>query len=151
MSVKKSDPLAKILESIYELHRVIRQELCDERHGHAVNLLQLHVLLLLSEHKGMTMKELAEAMHVSSPSATSFVERLVRLHWVRRHRDAHNRKLVRLSLTSVGATALAQMQAERKKAISGIIGLLSKSEQREFAALHEKLLRKILSRKSFSH
>ncbi|MEK7217947.1 MAG: MarR family transcriptional regulator, partial [Patescibacteria group bacterium] len=92
-----------IIHLSFDLSRVIRHMmLCVHEEGVHVNFLQIHALALIEQHPGMTMKELAEALRVASPSATSFVNRLVRGKLVSRVRDAKNRKLVRLTLTREG-------------------------------------------------
>src|SRR5665213_2676417 len=72
-----------------------------------LNPMQMHALIVIKEHEGLTMKELAQFLRITSPSATSFVNRLVRLKWVKRVSDLTNRKLVRLKLTDSGAKMIA--------------------------------------------
>ncbi|MSR86879.1 MarR family transcriptional regulator, partial [Candidatus Peribacteria bacterium] len=67
--------------------------------GCGANLLHIHSLFLISEQEGLTMKEIAKSLHITSPSATSLVNRLVDMKWVGREHDTENRKLVRLRLT----------------------------------------------------
>lgn len=148
MSTPK-DPIDRVIESTYEFGRYMRQQmLTDTQAGHMINFLQLHALFIISESEGMTMKELAKALHVSSPSATSLVNRLVRTQWVGRMHDDRNRKLVRLWLTPLGKRILREKHDTRREALRHIFGLLSRSEQLQLARLHEKLSRKLSIRSS---
>src|SRR5438874_2022493 len=94
---KEKDPIDRIIESTYEFGRIMRQQMFEGNKGtSAMNFLQMHALLLISDREGLTMKQLAESLHVSSPSATSLANRLVKMQWIGRMHDEKNRKLVRL-------------------------------------------------------
>ncbi len=144
MSRSKS-PLDHIIESTYELSRIMRQRMdCMERDG--ANFLQLHALLIVQERQDISMKELARSLHVTSPSATSLVNRLVKTALVERRGDPTNRKLVLLRLTKEGALLLHRKHRERTEAIKELFSLLTASEQRQLAAIHEKLIRSYTAR-----
>lgn len=135
-----NDPIDRLISSTFEVSRIMRQHLCDS--GNKVNFLQIHALLIISDQKGITMKELASALHITSPSATTFVDRLVKLGWVERKADPKNRKLVRLSLTRTGTAALHQVHAERSKVVRTLFSFLTSREQELLAEIHEKILRR---------
>ena len=68
-------------------------------------------------------------LYITSPSATSFVDRLVQLGYVRRKQDRSNRKLVRLSITETGKKILRKKMAEKKKIFATLLASLSSQEQ----------------------
>jgi DNA-binding MarR family transcriptional regulator len=139
-----STPLLEaIVKSTFDLSRALRHCMEIGMKDQRANLLQFHVLLLLREHEGMTMSELARAMHITSPTATSFINRLVRQRWVSRKHDRKNRKLVRLSLTKEGSALLRVKMEEHERVIASVFGLLSKAEQTQLLSLHEKLLSRL--------
>jgi DNA-binding MarR family transcriptional regulator len=101
----------QLLDAVLEFGRLMHRKCAENKEG---NWLQIRALGLIAEKQGMTMTEFAEALDVTSPSATSFAQKLVDLGWIERRADASNRKLVRLQLTAQGRTALAEkMQAHR--------------------------------------
>lgn len=97
-----------------------------------MNPMQMHGLFIIAEHPNITMKELAEALHVTSPSATSFVDRLVKLKWVKRSADRKNRKLVRLSLKPAGTAALRTGMKQHSAMMHELFSLLSNHDQKQF-------------------
>lgn len=145
------DPLDGLIDSTYDFGRIMRQIMMarlssGSRGGKGQNLLHIHALFLISEQEGMTMKEIATSLHVSSPSATSLINRLVKMKWVRRKHDAHNRKLVRLWLTPLGKRILKEKHDRRHDILRHIFGHLSPAEQRQLTRLHEKLRTHLSSR-----
>ncbi|TSC57258.1 MAG: MarR family transcriptional regulator [Candidatus Peregrinibacteria bacterium Greene0416_19] len=94
-----------------------------------VSMLQLHALFFIDQHPGVTMKEVAELLSVTSPSATSFIDRLVKLGWVERLQDERNRKLVRLRMTERGRSVVQEKMAEKRKSMRQLLEALSHVEQ----------------------
>jgi DNA-binding MarR family transcriptional regulator len=143
MSVLK-DPIDRIIESTYDFGRFMRHQMMSEMHGQKpVNFLQMHALFIISESEGMTMKALAKALHISSPSATSLANRLVRMQWVTRLHDTANRKLVRLRMTPLGKKILREKNDRRREVLRRVFSFLTPSEQAQLARLHEKLSSKL--------
>ncbi len=142
----RKDPLDRLIESTYDFGRFMRQQMMGGMStGKGGNLLHVHTLFLISEQRGMTMKELAQSLHVSSPSATSLVDRMVKMQWVARMHDEKNRKLVRLTLTPLGKRILKQKHDMRRNVLRHIFGLLTVAEQLQLTRLHEKLITRLSS------
>jgi DNA-binding MarR family transcriptional regulator len=128
------DLLDRIMGSALSLSRSMRQRMACKDDCDA-NMLQIHALLYVREHEGMTMKELAKHLKITSPSATSFVNRLVKLKWVERFTDPENRKLVRLKISTTGTAMLQQSMKERKEEMRKVLSLLSPDDQEELARI----------------
>lgn len=141
--------LDRLIDSTYDFGRIMRQQMLGGmKVGGGANMLHIHALFLISEQERLTMKELAKALHVSSPSATSLINRLVAIHWVGRKHDEQNRKLVRLWLTPLGKRILKEKHERRSDILRSIFGHLTPVEQRQLARLHEKLSRHLSTRPS---
>lgn len=118
-----------------EISRLLRKKLSNQKKVSTINPMQVHALLIIKEHDGLTMKEFASYLHVTSPSATSFVNRLVKLKWVKRAADASNRKLVRLKLSEQGAKIVGTEMKQHTKIMHDLFSLLSLSDQKELARI----------------
>lgn len=64
---------------------------------------QYLVLLLLWEQDGPTMKSLGQRLYLDSGTLTPLLKRLEAAGLVRRARDAHDERLMRINLTEAGA------------------------------------------------
>lgn len=105
------DTTASIVASLLELNRIMRNRSARGDVPGEVNMYQMHVLLLIQEHPGIAMGELAKLLHVSQASATPLVAKLVRLGFLRRSVDRKNRKMIRVRLAPKGGTMLKQATA----------------------------------------
>ncbi len=136
-----------LIDLTFEVTRHMRKVMSSAgKDDKTMNWLQMHALSLISEHEGITMKEVAAFMKVSAPSATSFVNRLVKMKWIERLTDASNRKLVRLKMTPAGKQMLTEKIAQKKQIMRGIISLLSAEDQAQMIRIYRNLLTS-LSRK----
>jgi DNA-binding MarR family transcriptional regulator len=81
------------------------------------------------------MKELAGHLGITSPSATSLVNRLVKLKWVTRFSDPDNRKLVRLKTAPLGRAMQMKAMEKHVAMMRNILSYLPKSDQSSFARI----------------
>ncbi len=131
--------LDEIMDTAIDLMRLARHRMtCDSR-GSMANFLQLHALAIINEHEGITMKELAEILHITSPSATAFVQRLVKMGWLARKHDKKNRKLVRLRISPRGRSMIRRNRATRLSAMRRTLAVLSLAELKSFAQILRKI------------
>lgn len=128
-------PVDRIINSWMDITRLMRQQMRGSKHETKMNPVQLHTLIIVKEHDGLTMKELADFLHIASSSATSIVNRLVKTKWVKRIADKTNRKLVRLTLTDAGKKCVITSMKFHTKMMRDLLSLLSISDQKEFARI----------------
>lgn len=105
---------------------------CDNKSLHS-NPQQIYALFVVNEFEGLTMKDLATRLGITSPSATSLVNRLVKVKWVKRVSDPHNRKLVRLHTAPVGKKVFTEKLREVSHSMHGVLSLLNKQDRTDFA------------------
>ncbi len=142
--MRHRDPVDSLIGSTLDIARAMRHRVfCGTKDG--LHPGQLHAMLLIDEQPGMTMKELAGLLHITSPSATSLINRVVRLGLVQRRHDASNRKLVRLRLSAKGADLLKRKHDERNKALKSLFCVLTPAEQAHLSSIHQKLVAHIHS------
>lgn len=147
-----SDTPARIIQHWMEITRLLRRNMMSKGKATDVcmNPMQIHAMAIIAEHPNLTMKEFAQHLHISSPSATSFVDRLVKLQLVERVADEDNRKLVHLRMLSAGRTALDAAMKEHSVVMHDLFSLLSSEDQQVLARvlvnLKEALANNVSSR-----
>jgi DNA-binding MarR family transcriptional regulator len=99
--------------------------------------------MLIRENPGCTSSRLAQALNVTAPNITQWIERLVKKGWVQRDASATDRRANHLQLTDDGA-ALAATAAER--VLAGEAQALSQLSPAEHAILLELLHKVACSR-----
>lgn len=134
LTMSPQDTPARIIKLWMEISRLLRRKMMAKSKDaeNCMNPMQMHAMVIISEHPNITMKEFAKHLHVSSPSATSFVDRLVKLQWVERSSDPDNRKLVHLSLLPNGKVSLEKAMKQHSAVMHDLFSLLSYEDQQQF-------------------
>lgn len=131
-----------VLSLMFSISRLVRSKMFSKGKGN-LNWMQIHAMCFLEAHPGATMKDLATSLMVTAPTATSFVNRLVREKIVERSADPGNRKLVRLNLTAGGLRLLHTKIKQKQGAMRGIISALPAHDQHELVRILTTMLESV--------
>lgn len=142
MTPRTSTNAHSIMSLTLQISREMRRHFMSmAKRQKGLNMLQLHAIALISEHEGVTMKDFADMLCITAPSATSFVDRLVRDKLITRKTDPKNRRVVRLRVTDSGKRLMKQATDKRAEVLTSIINLLPASDQRTFVRILGNLSR----------
>jgi DNA-binding MarR family transcriptional regulator len=92
-----------------------------------------------AEHE-LTLKEVAEVVHVSLPAVSRTVDDLVRRGFVLRHEDTEDRRMKRVSLTDTGRAVILRLNAARLQGLEQFVESLEDSERDALAEALNMLL-----------
>jgi DNA-binding MarR family transcriptional regulator len=92
--------------------------------GDEVTLPQYRALVVLAARGPQGTAELAAALAVNPSTATRMCDRLVRKGLVRRHRQAGDRRSVRIALTAKGRDLVAEVTRRRRAELARLLGAL---------------------------
>jgi DNA-binding MarR family transcriptional regulator len=125
----------------FNLHHLMKRKVMEEADFSGdMSMLHLETLCIVSSQQGITMKELASALKISAPSATSLVKRLVDSKLLKRTADPDNRKLVCLQLTASGTKMFTANMAKKQQAIGSVLAVLSKEDQKHMLRIYTTLV-----------
>ena len=131
-----------IIAATFQISRLLRRKITRTETGaKGINMLQLYALSYIKEQCKTTMKAFADHMQVSPPSATSFIDRLVKMGLVKRLPGRTNRKIVQLKLTPFGNITLTKTLLQKQQIFRPIVEALSKNDQRHMLRILQAILR----------
>jgi DNA-binding MarR family transcriptional regulator len=133
MPVATQDPTGEIVTLWMQTAKILGKRIFMQTGKSSVNPQQMFALLIIAEQDGITMKEFAQLLGITSPSATSLVNRLVRMKWVTRVTDPKNRRLVRLTMSASGKKIMHSAMEARAKAMREVLSLLPLNDRKDFA------------------
>lgn len=117
---------------------MVRQESDHVTRGE-LTLPQLWALEMLRREGPRQMHDLLAALNLKASTGTVFVDRLARLRFVRRERDARDRRAVRVAITRRGLQVLEGIDAARRRTMLTVFSHLSATERRQYLTIIEKL------------
>ncbi len=135
----KKQPAGTIVALWMQTARLMRERMLQGETARKTNPLQLFALYIIADKKGITMKEFAEQLCITSPSATALADRLVKIKWIDRSSDPKNRRMVRLLAAPKGKKILAAAMRQQENAMKNILLLLPAKDRRDFARILHRL------------
>jgi DNA-binding MarR family transcriptional regulator len=90
---------------------------------------QLKVLMLLGLYGSAPVSWLAARMGVSPPNVTGILDRLEQHGWVQRTNDAHDRRVVRVTLGPDGERLLQELHAAGAEQLRDALGRMQADER----------------------
>jgi DNA-binding MarR family transcriptional regulator len=96
--------------------------------GDEVTLPQYRALVVLAANGPQGTADLAAALAVNPSTATRMCDRLVRKGLVRRHRQAGDRRTVRIALTPAGRDLVAAVTRRRRAELARLLSALPQAQ-----------------------
>ena len=89
-----------------------------------ITLSQYRALIVLRNHPGIAVTDLAEALDVHPSTATRLCDRLVRKHLIRRAQGTQDRRSTELHLAAVGRRLVDRVTERRRRDLAAIVSRL---------------------------
>ena len=130
----------ELISLIFTATRLIKER--TVRHGNIdpFSMAQFKVLALVAEKGTPTMKDIADFLYITSPSATAIINRLVKARELERVYDKEDRRIVRLKLTEKGKKSLAEGRKAATARMSKVIESLNEKEKNDLANILAKII-----------
>lgn len=128
----------KLSSAIFNVGRLIREKIhadvpADFTQG------EIEVLKLLEVKKGITMRMIANYLHIKPSSATPLIGNLVRKGFLKRVNDKADRRIVYIIMTPKGLKTLQKKYKTIHKTINKIFGKLSKKDKENLIKIFSKI------------
>jgi DNA-binding MarR family transcriptional regulator len=129
----------KLLSSIFNVGRLIREEICKSNCLADFTQTEVEILKFLQGKKNTPMKLLADYLHIKPSSATPVIENLVKKGSLKRVLNKDDRRLVYVELTSKGLKSLQMKYKNIHKTVGKIFGKLNDTDKKTLIKIFEKI------------
>lgn len=136
-----SRDVAHTASLFYSVRGLVRSELAKGKKLDPYAWLHIETMIYIRDHKGPSMRSIAEHLSITAPSATSLVSVLIKNGITRRERDARDARASRIYLTKKGEKLLVAVQAHGRKILVNVFAPLSSSELATLNRLLAQVLR----------
>jgi DNA-binding MarR family transcriptional regulator len=145
-----SDPTQAQAREIYRTIRVLKDRLCHKFQARAretsgtdacceLTFVQSNVMMAIEERGELSIKELADTLHVSRPSASAMVDRLVEMGMLVREQSQLDRREVRVRLSPSGAVHFQEMERQILEYISALLVQLGPSCSTQWCEVYARI------------
>lgn len=139
----RTEALEEILEGFYLLRRKLVACSRERSSTHRLPSSQWFAMGVIMRKGEATVRDIREALSITSSAATQLVNQLVKGGYVEKRPDPHDRRSQHISLSPKAHALMASMKAAMLVQITDVLSALSEQEFKTFARLHKKITRAI--------
>lgn len=129
----------KLLSVIFNVGRLIREEICQSNCLVDFTQSELEILKFLHGKKNTPMKLIADYLHIKPSSATPVIKNLVKKGSIKRILNKDDRRLIYIELTPKGLKSLEKKYKNIHKTIGKVFGKLSEKDKKTLIQIFGKI------------
>jgi DNA-binding MarR family transcriptional regulator len=136
----KSEKTAELSILIANAGRLLHQRMHHNTSGSHLSMLHFKILGFVENRGQASMKDIANFLGITPPSATVLVNRLVKARELARVTQAGDRRLVKIGITATGQRSFnagKKLMVERMKSV---LGKLAAAEIKQLTSILKHLL-----------
>jgi DNA-binding MarR family transcriptional regulator len=103
--------------------------------GHDLTFSQAEVLGFIGPSGEKTMKNIADYLKITPPSATEIIAELEKKGLIKRHGDKKDRRIVFITLTDVSRKLYSSLLKQKKLIFRKMISRLTEKDKKEFVRI----------------
>ena len=134
--------IEELLHSFHTIRNITKAKSLHLGHQNHITHSQWFVLTMIEHFKKTNIKDISEALEISSSAATQLVDPLVQTGFVTRQEDPEDRRSVQLELSPEGKKHVVSSKEKRIQEMADIFNPLTDNELEEFVRLHKKITSK---------
>ena len=101
-------------------------------------IIAAHYLL---KHKHVAMKDLSKFLEITPPSATSMIDKMEKIKFVKREFDPSDRRTISISLTKTGLKMFEKAKKEKLRMMKHLLKRLTPEERETLLELLNKMVK----------
>ncbi|MEU3010161.1 MarR family winged helix-turn-helix transcriptional regulator [Nocardia asteroides] len=135
MPISRSDDLpADLTRTMWALNRALRQSQGSPQGENPRPLAQVEVLKLVDSKPGITVREIAETLHMQANNVSTLISSLTKDGFLERRTDPADGRVVQLHPTPKMLAASTELAERLDAGVSGALTQLSEQAQARIAA-----------------
>lgn len=138
-NIQCTNEVAHMEKELRYIAGIIKQEGRKILSNYTITPPQFVALQWLFEHGDMTIGELSNKMYLAFSTTTDLVDRMENNNLVKRVRDLHDRRVVRIHLLSEGERIIEEVIEKRREYLYSVLGNFEEEELKKFSFLLTKL------------
>ncbi len=129
-----SSDIARAISLFFAVRGIMRTKLAQGKKLDPSTWLRIETMKFIADHDEPKMKDVADYLSITAPSATTLVGGLVKSGFVAYAADTSDRRTSRLTLTAAGKVELKGAIARGTKHLRSLFAVLSDKELAAFSA-----------------
>ena len=133
----------KLIDTIFRISRVLRQEMSISSKIARLSLLQLEILIYLKNKNLSKTNDLAKYFHISNPTVSSHLDTMHKIGLIMRKTDSNDRRLIHILLTKKGHLLLEEGLRQKNKRMNILLTYISDKDKQQLLQILTNLVNTI--------
>ncbi len=137
---QKQQQIEELLRNMGKMRRMFEaciHEFCEVP---GMTTMQYSALKYLAYHRGASVGDVGEFLHLSKSSTTQLIERLVRAGYAEREERSDDRRSVRILVTAIGREVVAKMKDRYVKKLTKQLADLNEQDVSEYLRIQRIII-----------
>ena len=134
----KSNPTNKTTLNILAVAGIVRENIMQKNPRSSI--LEMKTLGIIFKKENISMRDLSEHLHISSPSTTEIVNKLVENGKLNRTMDKKDKRITTLKITPLGKKSLEKCLAQASVGINKLLDSLTEKQRSDFDTILETII-----------
>lgn len=139
MNKHTSEDIARAVSLFFAVRCAVRTKLAQGKKLNPTSWLRVETLKFIADHEGLSMRDVADYLSITAPSATSLVSGLIKEGLVTKRVDTRDRRALRLTLSRKGKSFLHKKMARGTVVLGELFAPLSQNELKAFIVALEHI------------
>lgn len=136
----KNTTAEELVSLMFMASRLIREQTAGHGQHCSLSVAQLKILSIVIDDGAPTMKDIANSLLVTSPTATAAINQLVKSGQLERIPDKNDRRIIRLKITTKGKETFKKHYKMITEKVGEVLNKLSLQEKAAFAGIFKKIV-----------
>ena len=134
-------PNSKLITLMFSAKRSLMGHFKDKKGFNPVIYIKAEILKFLQDNQTSKMKDVANYLGITPPSATTMIDKLVQEKYLSRKQDPNDRRQVLLIVTNKGKTFIHTSFENMRKILDKTLDVLSDKDKKDLIRIYNKLLK----------
>ncbi len=135
--MEKSDQIGQIISLVFNMRQILHEKMAKNNNCQA-SFLQVVTLKYIKD-KNPPMKDVADYLSITPPSATSLIDNLINSGMITRKFDPEDRRVVKVEITKKGASFIGSHIEEVSRRMRKGLATLTAKEQDQLSKILTKI------------
>jgi len=136
--MKDPKKIEYLISLFFNTGRLIKEQSCHNEDIDPISMLKIEAIRLIEKEKP-TMKRIAEYLHIKAPSATSLINGLVKMEYVKRVADPNDRRVVQMIVTDKGKNFFKKGVEQMNEKLKEVLLKLKQDQLDNFIQIMEEI------------
>lgn len=137
-NMKDPKKIEYLISLFFNTGRLIKEQSCHNEDIDPISMLKIEAIRLIEKEKP-TMKRIAEYLHIKAPSATSLINGLVKMEYVKRVADPNDRRVVQMIVTDKGKNFFKKGVEQMNEKLKEVLLKLKQDQLDNFIQIMEEI------------